>query len=106
MDASMLCLAERGFNGYAHWAAVSTTSAQLLLRCANYRKLPVVKELGDGSYLSVVYPGGTNSKKQRQESTEWSTVRVVDYALPNVAGVATKQPKTMVHQRGRSIQAI
>ncbi len=46
----------------------------------------MIKELGDGYYLSVIYPGGTNSKKQRQASTEGIAVRVIDYALPNAAG--------------------
>ncbi len=83
LDAGMLCLADRGFNGYTHWAAARATGAQLLWRCSNNRTLPVVKALGDGSYLSVIYPGGTISKKRRQASTEGITVRVIDYALPN-----------------------
>lgn len=86
LDAGMLCLADRGFNGYTHWAAARATGTQLLWRCSNNRKLPVVKALGDGSYLSVIYPSGTISKKQRQASTEGITVRVIDYALPNAAG--------------------
>lgn len=84
LDASMLCLADRGFNGYTHWAAAAATGAQLLWRCSNHRQLPVVKALGDGSYLSVIYPSGTISKKQRQASTKGITVRVIDYALPSV----------------------
>ena len=83
LDAGMLCLADRGFNGYTHWAAAAATGAQLLWRCSNNRQLPVVKALGDGSYLSVIYPSGTRSKKQRQASTEGITVRVIDYALPS-----------------------
>ena len=79
----MLCLADRGFNGYIHWAAAQATGAQLLWRCANTRKLPVVKTLSDGSYLSVIYPGGTLSKKQRQASPDGITVRVIDYDLPS-----------------------
>ena len=85
MGAGMLCLADRGFNGYAHWAQATATGAQLLWRCQNNRKLPVVKELSDGSYLSAIYPGGAISKKQRQASTGGITVRVIDYALPNAA---------------------
>lgn len=85
LEAGMLCLADRGFNGYTHWAAARATGAQLLWRCSNNRRLPVVKALGDGSYLSTIYPGGTISKKQRQSSTEGITVRVIDYALPNVS---------------------
>ena len=83
LNAGMLCLADRGFNGYAYWAAAQTSGAQLLWRCSNNRKLPVVKALSDGSYLSVIYPGGTNSKKQQQASTEGITLRVIDYALPH-----------------------
>jgi hypothetical protein len=65
LDAGMLCLADRGFNGYTHWATAQATGAQLLWRCANNRTLPVVKALRDGSYLSVIYPSGTTSRKQR-----------------------------------------
>ena len=85
LDAGMLCLADRGFNGYTHWAAAAATGAQLLWRISNNRQLPVVKALGDGSYLSVIYPRDTRSKKQRQASTEGITVRVIDYALPNAS---------------------
>jgi hypothetical protein len=84
LDAGMLCLADRGFNGYTHWATAQATGAQLLWRCANNRTLPVVKALRDGSYLSVIYPSGTTSRKQRQASPQGITVRVIDYALPNV----------------------
>ncbi len=83
LTAGMLCLADRGFNGYTHWAAAQATGAHLLWRCSNNRQLPVIKALRDGSYLSVIYPGGTVSKKQRQASTSGITVRVIDYALPN-----------------------
>jgi len=76
----MLCLADRGFNGYAHWKAASDTGAQLLWRCAANRQLPLVKALNDGSYLSVIYP---NTKSRRSRSGE-ITVRVIEYGLPGV----------------------
>ena len=85
LEAGMLCLADRGFNGYTHWVAAQATGAQLLWRISNNRQLPVVKALRDGSYLSVIYPSDTRSKKQRQASTEGIAVRVIDYALPNAA---------------------
>ena len=85
LHTGMLCLADRGFNGYTHWAAAQETGAQLLWRCSNNRKLPVVKGLGDGSYLSVIYPSDIRSKKQRRASSEGITVRVIDYALPSAA---------------------
>lgn len=83
LDAGMLCLADRGFNGYTHWATAQATGAQLLWRCANNRKLPVAKALGDGSYLSTIYPSDARSKKQRRASADGITVRVIDYALPS-----------------------
>ncbi|MHB1606799.1 MAG: transposase [Leptospirales bacterium] len=58
LEADMLCLADRGFNGYTHSATAQATGAQLLWRCSNNRKLPVVKALSDGSYLSMIYPSG------------------------------------------------
>lgn len=76
----MLCLADRGFNGYTHWKAARDTGAQLLWRCAANRQLPVVKALDDGSFLSVIYP---DAKSRRNRSGE-ITVRVIEYALPGV----------------------
>lgn len=84
LNAGMLCLADRGFNGYTHWAAASATGAQLLWRISNNRQLPVDKALSDGSYLSVIYPSDTRSKKQRRASVQGITVRVIDYTLPSV----------------------
>ena len=90
LNAGMLCLADRGFNGHAHWAAAQATGAQLLWRCSNNRQLPVVKTLSDGSYLSVIYPSNIRSNKLRQASAEGITVRVIDYALPNATGVQSR----------------
>lgn len=78
MDASMLCLADRGFSGYVHWKAARDTGAQLLWRCPNNRQLPVVQELADGSYLSVIYPD-TKSRRTREGEIQ---VRVIEYSLP------------------------
>jgi hypothetical protein len=80
LTPDMLCLADRGFNGYAHWKAASDTGAQLLWRCMANRQLPMVEALSDGSYLSVIYP---NTKSRRKRSGE-ITVRVIEYALPGV----------------------
>lgn len=37
---NLLCLADRGVTGYAHWEAATATVAQLLWRCAVNRLLP------------------------------------------------------------------
>jgi Insertion element 4 transposase N-terminal/Transposase DDE domain len=80
LKPDMLCLADRGFSGYAHWKAARDTGAQLLWRCVANRQLPVVKPLDDGSYLSVIYP---DAKSRRSRDGE-ITLRVMEYALPGV----------------------
>ena len=90
LHAGMLCLADRGFNGHHHWQAAKATGADLLWRCQNNRKLPVVRPLADGSYLSVIYPGKVISAKQRAASRSGITVRVIDYTLP---GAPAEKPR-------------
>lgn len=80
LKPDMLCLADRGFNGYAHWKAACETGAHLLWRCVANRQLPVVKSLDDGSYLSVIYP---DAKSRRTRNGE-ITVRVIEYGLPGM----------------------
>jgi len=91
LKAGMLCLADRGFNGYHHWQTAKATGADLLWRCQANRKLPVIKALADGSYLSVIYPARLSSVKQRQASDLGITVRVIDYALPGTAQIQTNE---------------
>jgi hypothetical protein len=78
LTPDMLCLADRGFNGYAHWKAAGDTGAQLLWRCVANRQLPLVKALEDGSYLSLIYPE-TKSRRSRHGDM---AVRVIEYSLP------------------------
>jgi hypothetical protein len=87
LSGGMLCLADRGFNGYAHWATATATGAQLLWRCAANRLLPPQMDLPDGSYLSILVPTGV-TKAQAQEQA--ITVRVIEYALP---GQTDAQPR-------------
>ena len=87
LKPDMLCLADRGFNGYEYWRQALETGAQLLWRCAINRKLPVLRMLDDGSYLSAIYSTG----KSRSETAAMAiTVRVIEYALP---GVDDTQPR-------------
>jgi hypothetical protein len=56
---AMLCMADRGFNGYEHWREARATGAELLWRCSRHPAvLPVVQQLEDGSYLSIIAPAG------------------------------------------------
>lgn len=86
LNATMLCLADRGFNGYRYWQAASATGAQLLWRCASNRQLPVGTKLADGSYLSVIHP----DQKSRRTQQDGITLRVIEYSLP---GMPDAQPR-------------
>ena len=77
----MLCLADRGFNGYEHWRQAQATGAQLLWRCSANRQLPVHQMLEDGSYLSAIYPTGVSRAQAREQAI---VVRVIEYALPKL----------------------
>jgi len=54
LDATMLLLIDRGFDGGDFLAAVAATKAQFLVRLTSTRRLPVLRHLPDGSFLSVI----------------------------------------------------
>jgi hypothetical protein len=81
LKPGMLCLADRGFNGFEHWQQAAATGAQLLWRCASTRNLPVEQLLEDGSYLSTIRPSGVSQAQARARAI---TVRVIDYKLPKL----------------------
>jgi hypothetical protein len=87
LQPGMLCMADRGFDGYKYWRQAQATGAQLLWRCAYNRVLPRHEELPDGSYLSVIMPTGL---PKAQTSEQAIVVRVIEYALP---GLADAQPR-------------
>lgn len=81
LTPDMLCLADRGFNGFEHWEQARATGAQLLWRCGVTRNLPVEKMLADGSYLSTIRPTGVGVAEAKSRAIQ---VRVIDYTLPNM----------------------
>ena len=78
----MLCLADRQFFGYELWNQARSTGADLLWRIKKNLRLTCEKRLGDGSYLSHIYP----SAKDRRHKTNGVRVRVIQYRLEGVAG--------------------
>ena len=54
LDKTMLLLIDRGFDGGGFLAAVAATKAQFLVRLTSTRRLPVLRHLPDGSFLSVI----------------------------------------------------
>jgi hypothetical protein len=81
LQSGMLCMADRGFDGYDRWQQAQATGAQLLWRCPANRVLPKDKELPDGSYLSTIKPTHVG----KAQATACATVvRVIEYALPHL----------------------
>ncbi len=87
LGSDMLCLADRGFNGFEHWRQAQATGAQLLWRCTSTRQLPVDRLLDDGSYLSTIRPTGVSRADAQAQAI---VVRVIEYALP---GLDDAQPR-------------
>lgn len=77
LSESMLCLADRGFYGFALWQKAHATGADLLWRMRANQRLPRELELPDGSFLSTVFP----SEKDRKSRQNGQRLRVVEYAL-------------------------
>ena len=87
LGPGMLCMADRGFNGFEHWRQARDTGADLLWRCSDTRQLPVQTLLGDGSYLSSLSPTGVGRVQAADQSIP---VRVIEYAMP---GADDAQPR-------------
>jgi hypothetical protein len=83
----MLCLADRGFNGFEQWRQAQATGAELLWRCGSTWQLPVHQVLDDGSFLSVIRPTGVGRAEAAEQAI---VVRVIEYALP---GLDDAQPR-------------
>jgi Insertion element 4 transposase N-terminal/Transposase DDE domain len=77
----MLCLADRPFFGCALWQEAAATGADLLWRVKRNLRLPRETVLGDGSYLTTVYP----SEKSRRHRAEGVRVRTIEYRLEGIA---------------------
>ena len=80
LDATMLCLAERGFFGYPMWRQAASTQAKLLWRIKKNAVLPCEKRLFDGSYLSRIFASATD----RRQGRGGIVVRVIEYRLEGV----------------------
>lgn len=82
LRAGMLCIADRGFFSYQLWKHAGATGADLLWRVKKNFRLPCVKRLPDGSYLSKVYA----SDQDRRHDRQGIVVRVIEYSLEGIQG--------------------
>lgn len=80
LEAGMLCLADRGFFGYALWKQAAATGADLVWRVKKNAFLPCDRRLADGSYLSRIYA----SAQDRRHDRDGIVVRVIEYELEGV----------------------
>jgi transposase IS4-like protein/DDE family transposase len=76
LHEDMLCLADRGFYGFAAWQAAKATGANLLWRVSDHLGLEPTEDLDDGSYLAQVFDSQKDRKRQHPV-----TVRVVEYTI-------------------------
>ena len=65
LEAGMLCLADRGFFGYALWKQAASTGADLVWRVKKNAFLPCERRLADGSYLSRIYASAQDRRHDR-----------------------------------------
>lgn len=105
-----LLTADRGFYSWPAWDTAAATGAALLWRAPTQLALPVVRVLGDGTYLSVVMDATIRGKRRDTivaaaragcDLTEVEAalderglprarlVRVVEYDVPDRAGAGT-----------------
>ena len=92
LKPGMLCLADRGFIGYALWKRAKATGADLVWRLRNDLVFPREMELEDGSYLSTMHPPGGARKAVRKavlrtvrkRKRTGIPVRIVEYSLDGI----------------------
>jgi hypothetical protein len=65
LQPGMLCLADRLYPGFKLWQKARASGAALLWRARGNADLAVEEVLGDGSYLSRIYPGGKDKRSNR-----------------------------------------
>ena len=78
----MLCLADRNFFGFELWQLAQGNGAELLWRMKKNMRMPREVPLGDGSYLSHMYP----SERDWRHKTNGIVLRVIDYRLEGIEG--------------------
>jgi hypothetical protein len=93
LEPEMLVIADRGFFSFELWAEFMATGADLLFRVPAHVRLPPLKVLGDGSYISEIHSKNTRQGGWRiplsairdpREATH-IPVRVVEYTITGTA---------------------
>lgn len=102
LDPGWLLTADRNFYGFAAWRTAADTGAALCWRAPAQLKLPVVKLLPDGTYLSVVIDSAVQGARREQvlaaahagqcfDTDIARLVRVVEYDVPDRGDAAKRE---------------
>jgi hypothetical protein len=94
LDEDMLLIADRNFYSFDAWGAARAGGAQLLWRVKADLRLPVLAQLPDGSYLSVLVAPEVRGRRRDAlieaardgddlDAGEATLVRVVEYTVPD-----------------------
>jgi hypothetical protein len=97
LEEDWLLIADRGFYNWPDWQAAAATGAALLWRVKADLRLPVLKLLPDGSYLSVVARPALHDKARNKliaaaragehlDPAQAMRVRVIEYEIPDRDG--------------------
>jgi hypothetical protein len=100
LESNMLVIADRNFYGFDLWRQYRATGADLLWRVKSDLRLPVLRVLSDGSYLSVVMDSAIRGARRQQlldaardgaelDPDQATIVRVVEYEVPDREGNGT-----------------
>jgi hypothetical protein len=119
LDPDWLLIADRNFYGFTDWNAARASGCELLWRMSKSVPLPVVAELADGSFLSVVFrrriwPGARTRlmeaahRGEDLDPADAVVVRVVEYSVPDRAPEGhsgnNAYAKNSDGKRGRSVE--
>lgn len=92
LGPGMLVTADRNFSGYRVITAFTATGADVLIRVKSSARLPVVRVLADGSYLSVL----ANPKASRRRTARNGQRRRRGSRLPADTGLVTGLPVRVI----------
>jgi hypothetical protein len=104
LEAGMLVLTDRGLYSYNLLAKIAATGADACMRAPATLGLPVLKWLGDGSFLSYIPEPEAKANTSRRlragavsiTDLPGTYIRVVEYEVPNRGEVSKKELFTLI----------
>jgi hypothetical protein len=103
LEEDQLLLADSNFYSFQDWSQAAETGAQLLWRVGSGLDLPLVEDLGDGSYLSLVFSRRAHTRQAKTKIVQAAKqgqpphpdharlVRVIEYDVPDRGAEAGRE---------------